>query len=212
MHCHTQDTSRAAPSRGQMVGHSLPKAMANKLVGAGASVGSVAVRNAEQKSMAFSASLSETAPRVLSLQRDWLRSIPWIKRAYNIRLSEAVRSDPALFDCVSNPKFWAMAFFPNGKVPPHRPCARDTHAPPPTPPVWQSMRAAITGAFKDKKANQDVHTVNRLVIMGRMELEETLMLWKGASHVSNWFDSAVEAEKAKAKPAPGFLADFLAGK
>ena len=56
-----------------------------------ASVGSVAVRNAEQKSMKFSASLSETAPRVLSLQRDCLRSIPWIKRAYGIRLSESVR-------------------------------------------------------------------------------------------------------------------------
>ena len=74
-----------------MVGHSLPKAMANKLVGAGASVGSVAVRNAEQKSLAFSASLSETMPRVLSLQRDCLRSVPWIKRAYGIRLSESVR-------------------------------------------------------------------------------------------------------------------------
>ena len=74
------------------------------------------------------------------------------------------------------------------------------------------MRSAITGAFKDKKANQDVHTVNRLVIMGRMELEETLMLWKGASHVQNWFDNAVAAEKKKAKPAAGFLADFLAGK
>ena len=45
------------------------------------------------------------------------------------------------------------------------------------------MRSAITGAFRDKKGNGDVHTVNRLIIMGRMELEETLMLWKGASHV-----------------------------
>ena len=111
----------------------------------------------------------------------------------------------------------------------------------------QSMRAAITGKFKDKMNGTDVHTVNRLIIMGRMELEETLMLWKGASHVSdtadeatpspcarsfpscnaqkigpvptrcplqvaNWFDNAVEAEKAKAAPPPSFLADFLAGK
>lgn len=73
-----------------MVGHSLPKAMANKLIGAGASTGSVAMRNAMEKSMAFSASLSSTAPRVRSLQRDCLRSVPWIKRAYGIRLPEAV--------------------------------------------------------------------------------------------------------------------------
>ena len=45
------------------------------------------------------------------------------------------------------------------------------------------MRSVITSAFRDKKNGQDVHTINRLIIMGRMELEETLMLWKGASHV-----------------------------
>ena len=33
-----------------------------------------------------------------------------------------------------------------------------------------------------------------------------------SSQVANWFDNAVEAEKAKAKPPPGFLADFLSGK
>ncbi len=43
--------------------------------------------------------------------------------------------------------------------------------------------------------------------MGRMELEETLMQWKGASHVHNWFDDA--NDKAKASKAPkGFLENF----
>ena len=74
-----------------MVGHSLPKAMANRLIGAGSSTGQVAMRNAMEKSAAFSAALSETGPRVLSLQRDALRSVPWIKRAYSIRLPESVR-------------------------------------------------------------------------------------------------------------------------
>ena len=45
------------------------------------------------------------------------------------------------------------------------------------------MRSLITSAFKDKKNTTDVTTINRLIIMGRMELEETLMLWKGPSHV-----------------------------
>ena len=74
------------------------------------------------------------------------------------------------------------------------------------------MRSAITGAFKDKKANQDVHTVNRLVVMGRMELEETLMLWKGASHVNNWFEAQAERVETRGAPPTGFLENFFANK
>lgn len=74
------------------------------------------------------------------------------------------------------------------------------------------MRSVITAAFREKKNATDVHTVNRLIVMGRMELEETLMLWKGSSHVTNWFENAVEAAKIRAKPKPGFLDNFFAGK
>jgi len=150
-----------------MVGHAPSPEVAKKfvqLVGAGASTGPLAARNIAEKSAAFSKSLTETAPRVLSLQRDWLRSVPWIKRAYSIRYSES------------------------------------------------KMRSAITAAFKEKKDGQDVHTINRLILMGRMELEETLMLWKGQSHVTNWFEGSVEKAKVAAKPKPGFLDNFFAGK
>jgi hypothetical protein len=47
----------------------------------------------------------------------------------------------------------------------------------------QKMRSLLTTAFRDKKDATSVHSVNRLIVMGRMELEETLMLWKGPSHV-----------------------------
>ena len=81
--------------------------MAHRMA-AGASSGVVAIRNSQQKSIAFSKSLSETAPRVLSLQRDFLRSVPWIKRAYGIRMPEQAprarpeRSpEPALSSCTT---------------------------------------------------------------------------------------------------------------
>lgn len=47
----------------------------------------------------------------------------------------------------------------------------------------QQMRSLLTEEFRQKKDATSVHTVNRLIVMGRMELEETLMLWKGPSHV-----------------------------
>ena len=58
---------------------------------AGSSSGAIALRNVAGKSAVFSTSFAETSPRVLSLHRDFLRSVPWIKRAYNVPLSESVR-------------------------------------------------------------------------------------------------------------------------
>ena len=65
---------------------------ATQVIGCGSSSGLIAARNANQKSAAFSNTLAETAPRVLSLQRDFLRSMPWIKSAYGVYLSVAVRT------------------------------------------------------------------------------------------------------------------------
>lgn len=131
------------------------------VVGCGSSSGMIALRNATQKSVAFSNTLAETAPRVLSLQRDFLRSVPWIKRAYAVNMPE------------------------------------------------REMRSLLTEAFRDKVGTTEVHTVNRLIVQGRMELEETLMLWKGPSHVNNWFAAAAEARQAKAAKPKGFLENFF---
>jgi hypothetical protein len=131
---------------------------------AGASSGAVALRNLGQKSISFSKSFAETAPRVLSLQRDFLRSVSWIKRAYNVPKSE------------------------------------------------KEMRSLLTGAFREKQSTADITLVNRYIVLGRMELEETLMLWKGQSHVVGWFENAAsKAATAEDKP-PGFLDNFFAGK
>ena len=78
------------------------KAAEKVTIGAGSSSGRIALRNAVEKSM-ISRSISETAPRVLSLQRDLLRSVPWIKRAYAVIMPESVRRRPSAIDAQPNP-------------------------------------------------------------------------------------------------------------
>lgn len=115
------------------------KAAEKVTIGAGSSSGRIAMRNAVEKSL-ISRSISETAPRVLSLQRDLLRSVPWIKRAYAVIMPESVRRRPSAIDVQPNPPHPALpqlvlsscpiglgAFIPNHTIAnPHRP-------PPPTP-------------------------------------------------------------------------------
>ena len=72
------------------------------------------------------------------------------------------------------------------------------------------MRSLLTEAFRAKKSTTEISKINRLIVQGRMDLEETLMMWKGASHVANWFDAAQEA-RIEAAPTD-FLDDFFAGK
>ena len=78
------------------------KAAEKVTIGAGSSSGRIALRNAVEKSM-ISHSISVTAPRVLSLQRDLLRSVPWIKRAYAVIMPESVRCRPSAIDVQSTP-------------------------------------------------------------------------------------------------------------
>jgi len=130
----------------------------------GSSSGALALRNVAQKSIAFSASMAETRGRVLSLHRDFLRSVPWIKRTYKVPMTE------------------------------------------------EKMRSMLTSAFKEKAAEADMNQVNRLIIKGRMELEETMMLWKGDSHVIGWLETQAEkrAAAAKTKSKTVFLDNFFA--
>ena len=128
------------------------RAMASR--GAGASVGSLALRNATQKAVQFVSSINDSRPRVQSLHRDMLRSVAWTKRAYNVPLPE------------------------------------------------HKMRSLITVAFREKVDVTDMHQINRLVALGRMELEETLQLWKGESHVQAKRASARTASARTLRSAP----------
>ena len=138
------------------------KAAEKVTIGAGSSSGRIALRNAVEKSL-ISRSLSETAPRVLSLHRDLLRSVPWVKRAYAVIMPESVRRPhpPSMFNQIPCP---GVA----------RPNLTQLSAHP-----VQEMRAHISKAFRDKKDMTDVAQVSKMVAYGRMELEETLMLCAG---------------------------------
>ena len=75
------------------------------------------------------------------------------------------------------------------------------------------MRSLLTSAFKDKQNTANITTINRLIVQGRMELEETLMLWKGESHIQGYFDLLLsKEEEAQTQQSPSFLDDFYAGK
>ena len=74
----------------------------------------------------------------------------------------------------------------------------------------QEMRTHISKTFRDKKEMTDVAQVSKMVAYGRMELEETLMLWKGDSHINNFFDDARENSKPAANPS--FMDKFLSGR
>ena len=128
------------------------------LIGCGSSQGPIAERNAREKSM-LRTNLSETGPAVISLHRDFMRSIAWTRRAYAITMTE------------------------------------------------KEMQTHITKAFRDKAHLKDVAQINKMISYGRMELEECLMLWKGESHVANWFDAARAATKPAANPP--FMEKFL---
>lgn len=143
----------------------MAKAAPRGQMATGASTGAIALRNSAQKSVAFSNSLTETGPRVRSLHRDILRSVPWIKRAYGVAYTEGV--------CSPRPTLGAVS-----------PTSRLRHLL--TAALlfcFQTMRSLVTSAFKEKQGTADIVAINRLIVIGRMELEETLMIWKGPSHV-----------------------------
>jgi len=74
------------------------------------------------------------------------------------------------------------------------------------------MRSLLTGMFRAKKDVTDLTTINRLVALGRMELEEVLQQWKGDTHMNNMFEDLEKAELLKTVDKPTFLDSFFSGK
>lgn len=77
------------------------------------------------------------------------------------------------------------------------------------PLAERQMRALLSTVFRDNKDVADLHQINRLIALGRMELEETLMLWKGESHILQLFDELMEKEEQKDVAQPTFLDKFF---
>jgi len=81
------------------------------------------------------------------------------------------------------------------------------------PYTEQRMRQLLSQRFREKRDLKDLHIINRLIALGRMELEETLMLWKGESHVKNLFDQMIANEEAAStKVEDKFMESFLNNK
>ena len=74
------------------------------------------------------------------------------------------------------------------------------------------MRSLLTGQFRAKKDVTDLTTINRLLALGRMELEEVLQMWKGDSHMNNMFEHLEEQERLQTVDKPTFLDSFFSGK
>ena len=111
----TFHVERSFYMRSSRVLRTASRSMSSGFVGVGSSTGQIALRNAQQKSVTFSTSLTETAPRVLSLQRDFLRSVAWIKRAYGVQLPESVRGIGSRLRAVTPARArleWALAASP----------------------------------------------------------------------------------------------------
>ena len=84
----------------------------------------------------------------------------------------------------------------------------------PSPP-FLTLHAPSMGVFwgQGDGAGGDPHALEGGVArkwQGRMELEETLMLWKGESHVNGWFDKQLAKNAADVSPNT-FMDKFYSG-
>lgn len=74
------------------------------------------------------------------------------------------------------------------------------------PKTEADFRAKLREEFLKHKDLDDIRVIDRLVIRGQMELQETLAIWKQPSHIMRYWKETVEP-----KPTD-FLSKFLSGK
>lgn len=70
------------------------------------------------------------------------------------------------------------------------------------------MTQVIASLFRERAHLLDVHEVDRLLIKGRMELEEVLHVWQGDTHVNAFFDKNLEVKPRDRLQASDFLTKF----
>lgn len=74
------------------------------------------------------------------------------------------------------------------------------------PKSEEQVREKIREQFLLNKAVVDVRVIDKLVIMGQLELDETRKHWKQSTHVMRYWKDTLEP-----KPTD-FLSKFIAGK
>jgi len=82
---------------------------------------------------------------------------------------------------------------------------------PPTPQVKYSEKAmtqVVASLFRERAHLANVHEIDRLIIKGRMELEEVLHVWTGDMHVNDFFDKYLEVKPRQKLQASDFLTKF----
>ncbi|EDQ88799.1 uncharacterized protein MONBRDRAFT_37277 [Monosiga brevicollis MX1] len=72
----------------------------------------------------------------------------------------------------------------------------------------EECRAKLKEKFLINKNVQDVRQIDMLVIKGKMELEETLKVWKQTTHVMRFF----EDPQTNMNPPKPFMDKFLDGR
>lgn len=71
------------------------------------------------------------------------------------------------------------------------------------------MTQVISSLFRERAHLENVHEVDRLIIKGRMELEEVLHVWTGDTHVNAFFDKYLEVKPRERLEASDFLTKFI---
>jgi len=74
----------------------------------------------------------------------------------------------------------------------------------------QAMTDVVRSLFREKAHLTSVAEVDRLLVKGRMELEEVLHVWSGDMHVNDFFDKYLEVREVDKLRQSGFLTRFYA--